>query len=166
MVQVAPSTFMSNAPMVIPEAASPVFSQGTPPAGAPPSYAECSPNESQSTTGVCPDPTCKSDRSWGRKQELERHVLKHLPHHIGCPHPNCSWTGSRRYALKEHYKRKHMQDQVPDLGRPEAFTIYNAKLLAKRLVNGEITLPEAIKEAVASVPEMTGQVGHVRRTTI
>ena len=139
--------FISDAPVVVPEIPSPVFSLGTPPASAPPSYTESSPNGSQSTTGPCPDPTCKSKRSWGRKQELERHVLKHLPHYICCPHPSCFWSGSRRCAFKHHYKRKHMKGQPPDLCTPEASTIYNAKPLAKRLVNGEITLAEAINEA-------------------
>ena len=162
-VQVTLSMPTSGAPLVVPETTSPGVSLGTQPAGNSAPYTESSPSVSQSTTEVaCPDPTCSSDR-WGRQQELERHVLKHLPPHICCPQSNCFWRGSRRYALVDHYKKKHPEDTVPP---PEVFIIYDAKLLAKRLVNGEITMAEATDEAEASIRKRAGKVGHVRRTTL
>jgi hypothetical protein len=145
----------SSTPVVVPETTSPEFSLGTQPAGDSAPYTESSP--------ACPDPTCNSDRTWGRQQELERHVLKHLPHHICCPHSNCLWRGSRRYALVEHYKKKHPDDTAP---LPEVFIIYDAQLLAKRLVNGEITMAEATDEAHASIQKKERKVGHVRRSTV
>jgi len=153
--EVTPSMPVSSAPVVLLETTSPVF--GTQPADDSAPYTESSSSVPQSTTGACPDPTCLSDRTWGRQQELERHVLKHLPPHIYCPHSDCFWRGSRRYALAEHYERKHPEDTVPP---PEMSTIYDAKPLAKRLVNREITMAEATDEArkVGYVP--------VRRTTM
>jgi hypothetical protein len=137
---------MNGTPVVLPEATTHGLSPGAQPAGTPTLCMEASPNVSQSTIGPCPDPTCNQNQTWGRQQELERHVLRHLPHHIYCPYPSCGWMCSRRYALTDHYKRKHPEEKELDYGAPEAFIIYDAKLLAKRIVNGEITIASAIKE--------------------
>jgi hypothetical protein len=153
MVQAA-TMQINNAPAVVPEAISPGLSLGTQPAGTPILYTEAPANLPQSTIGPCPDPTCNSNQTWSRKQELERHVLRHLPLHIYCPDPSCGWRGSRRYALLEHYTKKHPEEKEP---APEAFTIYDAKLLAKRLVNGEITMASAINEADTLVRKKIGK---------
>lgn len=155
---------INSAPVVIPEATSQVLSPGTQPAGTPNLYTEASPNSSQSTIGPCPDTRCKSNQIWGRQQELERHVLRHLPHHICCPYPYCGWRGNRRYALMEHYKKKHPECKALDHGAPDAFTIYDAKPLAKRLVNREITMASAINEAETLVRKRAGQVENVKPT--
>ncbi|KAF8271978.1 hypothetical protein EI94DRAFT_1796627 [Lactarius quietus] len=148
----APMMLMNNAPVGVPETTLRGFSPGTQLAGASAHYTKASPSASESSTGTCPYPAC-SNGTWGRKQELERHVLTHLPNHIYCPHRRCGWTGSRRYALKEHYEKKHPDGPV--LPSQEAFIIYDAKLLAKRVVNGEITLVEAIDEAQTLVRKKT-----------
>jgi hypothetical protein len=145
MVQAA-TMQINNAPAVVPEATSPGLSLGTQPAGTSTLCTEAPPNLPQSTIGPCPYPTCNPLQTWGRRQELERHVLRHLPHHICCPYPSCGWSGSRHYPFVEHYKKKHLKVEAPDSDVPEALT-YNAKPLAKRLVNGEITMAAAIKEA-------------------
>jgi hypothetical protein len=108
---------INGTPVVLPEATSLELSPGTQPAGTPTLCMEASPSASQSATGPCPDPTCNPNQTWCRKQELERHVLRHLPHHLYCPHPSCGWRGSRRYALTEHYKRKHPEEQALGLWR-------------------------------------------------
>ncbi len=151
---------IGSATVLVPETTPPGVFLGTQPAGAPTLGTEApSPEVSQSTTGTCPDPTCKT--ICGRQQEWERHVLKHLPQHIYCPHPSCNWRGSRRYSLMDHYNKKHQhpQSQVPDLGSSDAFTIYDGKRLVKRLVNREVTLKEAIDEADASVRRMAVELG-------
>ncbi|KAH9065305.1 hypothetical protein EDB87DRAFT_1050139 [Lactarius vividus] len=138
-----------SATVPVPETNSPGFSLGTQPAGAPTPGTEAPLEEPQSTTGTCPDPAC-IHVSYARQQELERHVLKHLPHHLYCPHPGCSWRGDRRYSLVDHYKKQHPQDQL-DLGSSYAFTIYDGKQLAKRIVNREVTLEQAKDRANALV---------------
>ena len=149
---------IDNSSAVVPEATTHGLSLGAQPAGTPNLYMEDSPNTSQPMTGPCPEPTCNSNQNWGRKQELERHVLRHLPHHIFCPHPRCSWTGSRRYTFMEHFKKKHPNDKTPDCGAPEEFTIYDAKLLAKRLVDGEITMASAVNEAETLMRRRQGRL--------
>lgn len=121
------------------------FAQGAPPATVAPTLSPEAP-PTPSTTGSCPAPSCKSKHGWGRQQELERHVLMHLPQHFYCPHQSCGWRSSRRYALKNHYEKKHQIHHAQ-----EAPTIYDASSLAKRLVNREVTLKQAIDEAEASV---------------
>ena len=57
----------------------------------------------------------------------------------------------------EHYKKKHPEDTPPP---PEVFTLYDAKLLAERLIDREITMADATDEADASIRK------NVRRTTV
>lgn len=145
-----PPTVTGGATVVVPETTPQEDTQGAQPAGMAPT---------QSTTGTCPYPACTLTLSCGRHQELERHVLKHLPPHICCPHPCCRWRGSRRYALMDHWKKKHPHDEVPDPRSPDAFIIYDAKRLAKRLVSREITLAQAVDEADASVRNKAVELG-------
>ncbi|KAH9179353.1 hypothetical protein EDB89DRAFT_797858 [Lactarius sanguifluus] len=151
--EVAPTPIRS-ATVPVPENAPPGFSTGTQPAGAPALGTEAPPEESRSRTGTCPDPAC-THVNCGRLQELERHVLKHLPHYIYCPHPDCNWRGNRRYFLVDHYKKQHGEV----LDHPDAFTIYDGKRLAKRLVNREVTLEQATDEAEALVRTKAVELG-------
>ncbi|KAH9002701.1 hypothetical protein EDB86DRAFT_200715 [Lactarius hatsudake] len=89
--EVAPMPIRS-ATTPAPETTLPEFPTGTQPAGAPALGTEAPLEESQSTTGSCPHPACTSVNC-GRLQELERHVLKHLPHYLYCPHPDCGLEG-------------------------------------------------------------------------
>lgn len=155
--EVAPTPTRS-ATVPVPETTLPGFSTGTQPPSAPALGTEAPPEESQSTTGTCPDPSC-AYVSCGRLQELERHVLKHLPHYIYCPRPDCNWRGNRRYSLMDHYKKQHPVGEVLDRDSPDAFTIYDGKRLAKRLVNREVTLKQAIGEADAFVRTKAGELG-------
>ncbi|KAH9080406.1 hypothetical protein EDB83DRAFT_979407 [Lactarius deliciosus] len=152
--EVAPTPIRS-ATVPAPETTLPEFPTGTQPAGAPALGTEAPPEESQSMTGSCPDPTCTVD--CGRLQELERHVLKHLPHYIYCPHPDCSWRGNRRYSLIDHYKKQH--GEVLDRDSSDVFTIYDGKRLAKRLVNRELTLEQATDEADGLVRTKAVELG-------
>ncbi|KAH9047689.1 hypothetical protein EDB84DRAFT_441047 [Lactarius hengduanensis] len=156
--EVAPTPTRS-ATVPAPETTLPGFSTGTQPAGAPALGTEAPPEESQSTTGTCP--SC-AYVSCGRLQELERHVLKHLPHYIYCPRPDCNWRGSRRYSLIDHYKKQH--GEVLDRDSADAFTIYDGKRMAKRLVNREVTLEHGDRRSEcldADEGSGAGQVGRV-----
>ncbi|KAI9443327.1 hypothetical protein H4582DRAFT_2072385 [Lactarius indigo] len=154
--KVAP-TPTRDATLLAPETTPSGFSPGTQPASAPALGTEA-PDVPQPATWTCPDSACKHV-SCGRLQELERHVLKHLPHYICCPHPDCDWRGNRRYSLIDHYKKRHPRDQLPDRGSSDKFIIYDGKRLAKRLVNREVTLEQANDEADASVRMRAGELG-------
>jgi len=58
--------------------------------------------------------------------------------------PGCGWTGNRRYALRQHFKKAHPGVPFPE---HEGFMIYDAKGLAKQLLNEEITVGQAECEA-------------------
>ncbi|KAI9512607.1 hypothetical protein F5148DRAFT_1161508 [Russula earlei] len=104
----------------------------------------------------CPFPNC--ERSFGRRQELERHVLQHLPLYIYCP--LCNWRGSRRYALRVHLQMKHGGFGL--LGS-DPYTIFDARLMAKLLLNGEVT-PALAEETARSLTQekatQLGMIGH------
>jgi hypothetical protein len=91
-------------------------------------------NRTPFVTGVCPFPNC--GLSFDRPQDLAHHVHQHLPHHIYCPQPGCKWTRSQQYALRTHFKTKHPSLPIP--GR-ERYILYDANVVVKQLVNGEIT---------------------------
>ncbi|KAH9042011.1 hypothetical protein EDB85DRAFT_1886051 [Lactarius pseudohatsudake] len=128
--EVAPTPTRS-ATVPAPETTLPGFSTGAQPAGAPALGTEAPPEESQSTTD--------------------------LPGSLMCTY--CDWTGNRRYSLMDHYKKHHSEDEVPDRGSPDAFTIYDGKRLAKRLVNREVTLEQATDEANASMRTKAVKLG-------
>ncbi|KAI9513133.1 hypothetical protein F5148DRAFT_1159011 [Russula earlei] len=88
-----------------------------------------------SDADLCPFRKCR--KRCGRRQDVERHILLHLPHYIRCTESNCNWTGTRRDALKVHLKKKHGGAPLPE---QEIFMIYDAKGLVKRLLNKEITV--------------------------
>jgi len=92
----------------------------------------------------CPFPTCL--KKCGRLQELERHIRKHLPRCIFCRQQGCSWTGTRRYALVDHMKKRHTGAAIPEPEQGE-FIIYDAKRLIKQLLNKEITVEEVMCKA-------------------
>ena len=59
-----------------------------------------------------------------RRQEVERHSLStHLPCWLFCPHPSCSWRGSRKEEFKKHITKKPCIAET----KPEEFMIYDPK---------------------------------------
>jgi hypothetical protein len=96
----------------------------------------------------------------GRPQELERHIRQHLPHYIYCEQLGCNWTGNRLYALRIHLADKHSGVPVPEL---ELFTIYDAKGLVKRLLNKEINVERAVREARSLFQEKAVQLAKIWR---
>jgi hypothetical protein len=105
-------------------------------------------------TDACPSPTCR--RRFGRTQDLERHIHKHLSRCVCCTQPECSWTGSRRCALRDHYRKKHKGVPVPG---KETSMIYDAKALIKQLLKEEITLDQAKCDAHSSFRSRAAEVG-------
>ena len=91
---------------------------------------------------TCPFLNCH--KNYGRRQDLERHILRHIPRCLYCSQPGCNWTGTRRYSLQDHLRQRHGGIPVPDRG---SFMIYDAKALVKQLLNREITTEQAVHEA-------------------
>ncbi|KAI0305080.1 hypothetical protein BC826DRAFT_965333 [Russula brevipes] len=102
--------------------------------------------ESPSAQATCPFPKCRRRWKYGRLQELNRHVRQHFPNHLRCPQKGCHWTANRKYALRNHIKKKHLGVTLAE-HEQEGFVIYDAKALAKQLLNGEIGVDWAVSEA-------------------
>ena len=98
-------------------------------------------------TAICPFPRCP--RKFGRPQELERHILRHLSHWICCTQLGCGWTGYRRDLLRGHLRKEHRDVPFLEYGS-EGTEIYDAKRLVKQLLKKEITVEEAVCEARAA----------------
>ncbi|KAI9508859.1 hypothetical protein F5148DRAFT_830899 [Russula earlei] len=105
---------------------------------------------------TCPFPACL--QRCGRPQELERHIRKHLPRCMFCDQPKCNWTGSRRYALMNHFKKKHACVPIPGQDF-EKFIIYDAKRLVKQLLNEEISVERAMSRARSAFCDRAVQLG-------
>lgn len=106
-------------------------------------------------TGTCPFPKCT--KMYGRLQELERHIREHhLPFHIYCEQPDCNWTGKRPCALQKHLVEKH--PAIP-MAKVEAFMIYDARGLVKRLLNKKIDVEQVMVEAQSLFQRKAVQLG-------
>lgn len=110
----------------------------------------------ETRTETCPFPRCGVTSR--RPQELERHIRGHLPNFIYCEQPGCKWTGNRRYTLKNHLIAKHSGIPMPKL---EAFLIYDAKGLVKRLLNKDINVERAVGEAQSLFEVQLGKLGRL-----
>ena len=115
------------------------------PAIAPIPYKDPGPKGTSFAKGICPFSDCQ--RKYGRPQDLERHILQHLPHWIHCPRSGCNWTGNRLEILRAHLKKKHRGAPLP---QREMFIIYNAKRIVKQLLKKEVTIALAEYEAWTS----------------
>jgi hypothetical protein len=111
--------------------------------------------ETVSATETCSFPGCK--KRCGRSQELERHIYeRHLPPHLYCEQPGCDLTSSRFYLLKNHRADKHPGVAMPE---KDAFTIYDAKVLAKQVRKKGIGIEQAVHEACSLFEEKAKQMG-------
>jgi len=86
---------------------------------------------------------------FGRPQELEHHVLRHLPHWICCTQLGCDWTGYRRDLLRGHLRKEHRDVSFFERGS-EGIKVYDAKRLVKQLLKKRITVEQAECEAHAA----------------
>ena len=112
-------------------------------------------NETPLATDICPFPECGA--TYDRPQDLERHTReRHLPYDIYCGQQDCNWTGKRRYALLKHLLNKHSGAPMPE---SEAFMIYDAKGLVKRLLKKDIKVEQAVSVARSLFQEKAVQLG-------
>jgi hypothetical protein len=106
-------------------------------------------------TVPCPFPRCEA--KYRRLQELERHIREHhLLQDIYCEQPGCDWAGYRLYELRGHLADKHSGVPMPE---QEAYTIYNAKGIAKQILNNGITAEQAVDQARLLFVEKAKQMG-------
>ena len=82
--------------------------------------------------------------TYRRVQELNRHVLSHLPDYIHCRFQGCTWKGSRQSLFKEHWSSKH-----PEAGQAPAVEICDSKYFVKPI---DGTLDDVVS-ATAKVQE-------------
>jgi len=76
-----------------------------------------------------------------------------------CTQQNCHFTADRKYALVNHYKKKHLG--VPFVAEGEGYKIYDAKVIVKQLLNKEITLEQAESEAQSAFRKRGVELGKV-----
>lgn len=86
----------------------------------------------------CPSPNCSG--VLGRRQELLRHIVGHLPNYLCCRQPGCDWTGRRLDMLHNHFKNRHPGTPLP---KKEVFMIYDAPGLARQVLGKKITMERA-----------------------
>jgi hypothetical protein len=71
--------------------------------------------------------------AFGREQELKRHILsRHLPYWICCPHPLCSWRGTRTEELKKHMRKGRCGPEA----KREQYMIYKPKQVFDHVFDG------------------------------
>jgi hypothetical protein len=97
------------------------------------------------TSLLCP--VC--EQGFGRVQERNRHVRKHLPFWLYCPFFGCSWRNDRPYILATHWAENHAY--FGEAPRPEDCRIYNPDPLVQSVISGELLIEEATEIALQEV---------------
>jgi hypothetical protein len=112
----------------------------------------CSETGSKKAT-LAEKPCPKCSKKYTRRQDVERHFREtHLPHHNYCDQPGCDWTGNRHNA--------HLADKHKGVLMPEGeYMIYDAKGLAKRVLNKEINIEQAVDEARSLYQTKAAELG-------
>ncbi|KAH8996530.1 hypothetical protein EDB86DRAFT_1009911 [Lactarius hatsudake] len=89
--------------------------------------------------------------SFLRRQERDRHELKHVPYFIHCPLPHCAWRGNRINLFKKHWQREDHRSYHEHYGRtPERSQIetFDPLLVLNQVVNGSLSLREGEDQAI------------------
>jgi hypothetical protein len=133
-----------------PQPLPPAFGDASPIVASSPVLKEKGPKKRLLATAICPFPHCPRKSPLGRSQELEQHILRHLPHWICCTQPDCDWTGYRRDLLQGHLRNEHRDVPLFKHGSKGIKKIYDAKRLVKQLLKNEITVEQAECEAHAT----------------
>ena len=137
----------SSTSALSPQASPPAFGHASPTVASSPVLKEEGPKKRLLAIAICPFPHCS--RMFRRLQELERHILRHLPRWICCTQPGCSWNGYRLDLLRSHLRREHQDAPFLEHGS-EGIKIYDAKRLVKQLLKKNITVEQAECEAHAA----------------
>ncbi|KAH9055053.1 hypothetical protein EDB87DRAFT_1580077 [Lactarius vividus] len=90
-------------------------------------------------------------QSFPRRQERDRHELKHIPYFIHCPLPHCAWRGNRTNLFKKHWQQEDHRSYHEYYGRtPERSQIetFDPRLILNQIINGSISLREAEDQTI------------------
>ncbi|KAH8988045.1 hypothetical protein EDB92DRAFT_1069125 [Lactarius akahatsu] len=93
-------------------------------------------------------PICSE--SFLRRQERDRHELKHVPYFIHCPLPHCAWRGNRTDLFKKHWQQEDHRSYHEYYGRTPGrsqIETFDPWLILKQIINGAISLREAEDQA-------------------
>lgn len=97
-------------------------------------------------------PICSE--SFARRQERDRHELKHVPYFIHCPLPHCAWRGNRTNLFKKHWQQEDHRRYHEYYGRtPKRSQIetFDPRLILNQITNGAISLHEGEDQAISLV---------------
>ncbi|KAH9074831.1 hypothetical protein EDB83DRAFT_2312334 [Lactarius deliciosus] len=89
--------------------------------------------------------------SFLRRQERDRHELKHVPYFIHCPLPHCVWRGNRTNLFKKHWQQEDHHSyhecygRIPGRSQIETFDPW---LILDQIISGAISLREGEDQAV------------------
>ncbi|KAH8988105.1 hypothetical protein EDB92DRAFT_1817726 [Lactarius akahatsu] len=89
--------------------------------------------------------------SFPRKQERNRHLLKHVPYFMHCPLPHCAWRGNRPGLFKKHWRQEDHRAYHKHYGHsPSGSQIetYNPWAILDQIVNGAISPREGEGQAI------------------
>ncbi|KAH8988042.1 hypothetical protein EDB92DRAFT_2104758 [Lactarius akahatsu] len=86
-----------------------------------------------------------------RRQERDRHELKHVPYFIHCPLPHCAWRGNRTNLFKKHWRQEdhcsyhEYYGRTPGQSQIETFDPW---LILNQIIQGAISLREGEDQAI------------------
>ena len=102
-------------------------------------------------------PYCR--REFIHPRGLRQHLILNLPHHIQCPFPHCSWTGSRRDTLEQHMENVHPDfnpSQKIELGETQ---IYDPKMFTQWMADRTMTIEAAVNFSLSMIQQRFADLG-------
>ncbi|KAI9452225.1 hypothetical protein BJY52DRAFT_1226246 [Lactarius psammicola] len=97
---------------------------------------------------ICPE-------SFPRKQERDRHLLKHVPYFMHCPLPHCAWRGNRAGLFKRHWQQENHRGYHEYYGHTSPggsqIETYDPWVILDQIINGAISLREGQDRAIVLV---------------
>ncbi|KAH8996488.1 hypothetical protein EDB86DRAFT_2918721 [Lactarius hatsudake] len=88
---------------------------------------------------------------FSRKQERNRHLLKHVPYFIHCPLPHCAWRGNRAGLFKKHWQQEDHRayhKQYSHSPRGSQIETYDPWAILGQIINGTISPREGEDQAI------------------
>ncbi|KAI0003325.1 hypothetical protein BJV74DRAFT_524693 [Russula compacta] len=113
----------------------------------------CSISTAEQPPLFCPE--CREQVGY-RQQNLKRHILSmHLPCWVHCPHPSCSWRGTRKEELDRHMVKENCGPR-PERGQ---YQVYDTKLILSWILEDNTPVEVAARYALDFVGERAKELG-------